>query len=414
MHLVRTTSEPLAADVILVVNSGSSSLKFAVYPATADDTVPLISGKVAGIGRQPVLTATGRDGAIDATGSLVDVPKDADHEWIIAELLERLQERFSHLNPIAAGHRVVHGGRDLTDAVIVDRTIRNTLDALIPMAPMHQPHNLAAIDAIEKLAPQLPQVACFDTSFHRTQPRLAQLFALPRPLTDEGIIRYGFHGLSYEYIAAALPKHLGEAANGRVIVAHLGNGASMCAMRERKSMATSMGFTALDGLMMGQRCGQLDAGVVLHLIEQRGFSASDVRDLLYAQSGLYGVSGISNNMQVLEASNDPRAHESIDLFCYRAASEIGRLASALGGLDALVFTAGIGENSARVRAAICERSAWLGVDIDHAANNVNAARLNTPTSAVDVLVIPTNEEAVIAAATYQQITGQSDVSGRVE
>lgn len=410
----QTTNKATSTDVILVVNSGSSSLKFAVYPVTGEDTAPLITGKVAGIGRKPVLSAKGSHGVIAATGSLIDIPPDVDHEWIIGELLDRLQGRFSELNPVAAGHRVVHGGRDFAGPIVVDATVRETLEGFVPLAPMHQPHNLAAIDAIAKLAPHLPQVACFDTSFHRTQPRLAQLFGIPRSLSDEGIIRYGFHGLSYDYIAGVLPEHLGEASNGRVIVAHLGNGASMCAMRERKSVATSMGFTALDGLMMGQRCGQLDAGVVLHLIEQRGLSASDVRQLLYEQSGLYGVSGISNNMQVLEASDDPCAKEAIELYCYRAACEIGALASTLGGLDALVFTAGIGENSARVRQMICERSAWLGVAIDRAANAANAPRLGAPDSSVAVRVIPTNEEAVIAEATYQQIKRQSEVVGRVE
>lgn len=253
------------------------------------------------------------------------------------------------------------------------------------------------------MAPDLPQVACFDTSFHRTLPRLAQLFALPRDLTDNGIIRYGFHGLSYEYIAGALPGQLGSLADGRVIVAHLGNGASMCAMNERRSVATSMGFTALDGLVMGRRCGSLDAGVVLHLIQQKGLTADQVWHMLYRESGLLGVSGISNNMKDLETSPDPHAREAIDLFCYRAVREIGALTAVLGGLDALVFTAGIGENSALIRRLICQQSAWLGVDLNDAANEANGPLISSTKSTVNVCVVPTNEEAVIAALTRNLI-----------
>ncbi|MGI9464935.1 MAG: acetate/propionate family kinase, partial [Aestuariivirgaceae bacterium] len=301
---------------------------------------------------------------------------------------------------IAAGHRVVHGGRDFTGPVLVDAKVIDELETLGVLAPLHQPHNLAAIKTIAAHAPELPQVACFDTSFHRTQPRLAQLFGLPRALTDDGMIRYGFHGLSYEYIASVLPDHLGARAGGRVIVAHLGNGASMCAMRERRSVATSMGFTALHGLIMGRRCGSLDAGVVLHLLQHRGMSVDEVHHLLYRQSGLLGVSGISNSMQVLQESPDPRAQEAVDLFCYRAACELGALVAALEGLDAIVFTAGIGENSAVVRNRICARLAWLGVELDPAANDDDAAVISAENSNVAVLVIPTNEEAIIAAATH--------------
>jgi len=287
--------------------------------------------------------------------------------------------------------------------VVVDEVIREKLERLVTLAPLHQPHNLAAIDAIAKVAPGMPQIACFDTSFHRTRPRLARLFALPRELTDEGIIRYGFHGLSYEYIAAALPEQLGILADGRVIVAHLGNGASMCAMQGRRSVATSMGFTALHGLMMGRRCGSLDAGVVLHLLQNRGMSTAQVRHMLYPESGLLGVSGISNNMQVLQECADPKTREAIDLFCYRAACELGSLVTALEGLDAIVFTAGIGENSAEVRRRICERLAWLGVELDQTANDADETVISAADSKVDVLVVPTNEEAVIAKATRAMI-----------
>lgn len=392
-------------DVVIAVNSGSSSLKFAVYPAGGATSKPLIKGKVAGIGRAPVLTASDDDGSIEATGALRDIPPDADHAWIIYELLERLQSRFSELNPVAVGHRVVHGGREFAGPVIVDPPVRQALGRLVSLAPLHQPHNLAAIDAISKIAPDTPQVACFDTAFHRTQPRLNQLYGLPRHLSDAGIIRYGFHGLSYESIAQKLPEHLGAAADGRVIVAHLGNGASLCAMNARQSIATSMGFTALDGLIMGRRCGSLDPGVVLDLLENHGMSTSEVRHMLYRESGLLGVSGISNNMQVLEASTDPHAAEAIALFCYRAACEIGALTAALGGLDALVFTAGIGENSSHIRQMICQQSAWLGIDLDHEANTSGRAKITTADSTVDVCVIATDEEAVIAASTMRLMGG---------
>ncbi|MGI9425970.1 MAG: acetate/propionate family kinase [Hyphomicrobiaceae bacterium] len=398
-------------DVIIVVNSGSSSLKFAAYPMAPEAKMPLIKGKVAGIGREPKLTARDSDGTIEATKALREIPPDANHEWIISELLERLQSRFSRLVPVAAGHRVVHGGLEFAEPAFIDATVREALQRLVPMAPLHQPHNLAAIDAIAKIAPDLPQVACFDTSFHRSQPRLAQLFGLPRELAEAGIIRYGFHGLSYAYIASMLPKHLGKLGEGRVIVAHLGNGASMCAMSRRKSVATSMGFTALDGLVMGRRCGALDPGVVLHLIKNHGMSTDDVERLLYRQSGLLGVSGISNSMQDLEASAEPQAREAIDLYCYRAAREIGALAATLGGLDALVFTAGIGENSALVRSLVCQRSAWLGIELDDTANAAGAVHIGSKGSKVATCIIPTDEESVIAASTRRLIGRTGDRAG---
>ena len=397
-------------DVVIAVNSGSSSLKFAVHSAVDDTSPPLIKGKVSGIGRKPVLSVSNDGGAIEATGALRDIPRDASHDWLITELLERLQSRFSALNPVAAGHRVVHGGNDFSEPVLVDKPTRAALESLIPLAPLHQPHNLAAIDAIDRVAPNMVQVACFDTSFHRSQPRLAQLFGLPRRLSDEGIKRYGFHGLSYEYIAGRLPDELGGRADGRVIVAHLGNGASMCAMKARKSMASSMGFTALDGLIMGRRCGSLDAGVVLDLLQNRGMTIAEVEHMLYRESGLLGVSGISNNMRDLEASSHPHAREAIALFCYRAAREIGALAAALGGLDALVFTAGIGENSPSVRRKICEQFVWLGVDLDHDANEYGADQVSSKSSEVDVHIIPTDEEAVIVTSTKQLIRGLSSQS----
>ncbi len=386
-------------DVIIVVNSGSSSLKFALYPANVETNEPLVVGEVSGIGRKPALRAVVTGELAPLTKPFDDIPADATHDWLITQLLNRLRSRYSEFNPIAAGHRVVHGGRGFAGPVVIDASVREKLGELASLAPLHQPQNLAAIDTISSFAPELPQVACFDTSFHRSQPRLAQLFALPRELTESRIIRFGFHGLSYEFIAAALPEHLGERADGRVIVAHLGNGASMCAMKNRKSIASSMGFTALDGLMMGTRCGSLDPGVVLHLQQENGMSADEVQDILYKKSGLLGVSGISNNMRDLELSNDPHAREAIELFCYRAACEIGSLAAAAGGLDALVFTAGIGENSKTVRRLICRQSQWLGIELDEAANDANAGRISQAGSPVDIHIIPTNEEAVIATST---------------
>lgn len=396
-------------DVILVVNAGSSSIKFAIYPVTAKCAEPLIKGKVAGIGRKPLLTVTDHGQAVALTEPLNDIPVEATHEWLIETLLTRLRSDLVMLNPIAAGHRVVHGGRDFVEPVLVNAAVREELGKLTSLAPLHQPHNLAAIDAISKVAPALPQIACFDTSFHRSIPRLAQMFALPRQLTDKGVIRYGFHGLSYHYIATRLPSYLGERTFGKVVVAHLGNGASMCAMHECKSVASSMGFTALDGLVMGRRCGSLDAGVVLHLMQQEGMNATEVSDMLYQESGLLGVSGISNNMQVLQDSNSPAAREAVGLFCYRAARELASLAGALGGLDALIFTAGIGENSPEVRREICERAAWLGIELDPDANQDNATWISADASRVDVCVIPTDEEAVIADSTIELIKEQNRI-----
>jgi acetate kinase len=385
-------------DVILVLNAGSSSIKFAIYPIEAEASA-VILGKVAGIGRAPVFTAHGGDGETLDNVDFTGLDGAASHEAIIAMLLNWLRQHLGDATLVSVGHRVVHGGRNFTKPTLIDTSVLHALEQLIPLAPLHQPHNLAAISAVAKWKANLPQVACFDTSFHQTQDRLAQLFALPRDLTDEGVIRYGFHGLSYDYIASILPAHLGERAKGRVVVAHLGNGASMCAMKNHQSVATSMGFTALDGLMMGSRCGALDAGVILYLMQHKGMSAAEVEHLLYRESGLLGVSGISNNMQVLEGSDSAHAREAIDLYCYRAATVLSGLVSTIGGLDALVFTAGIGENSSHIRNLICQRLSWLGIDLAESANATNATKISSATSRVDVLVIPTDEEVIIARAT---------------
>jgi len=386
-------------DTILVLNAGSSSIKFALYPAANTDETPLISGKIEGIGRAPDFRARDAQGRDLVEDGLETIDNSAGHGTLTTRLLEWLRYHDGDTRLVAAGHRVVHGGRTFTGPVVIDAGILEKLENLGSLAPLHQPHNLAAVKAISDWAPGLPQVACFDTSFHRTQPRLAQLFALPRELSDAGVIRYGFHGLSYQYIADVLPDHLGARADGRVIIVHLGNGASMCAMKDRQSIATTMGFTALDGLMMGRRSGSLDPGVVLHLLQSEGLSADEIQKMLYRKSGLLGVSGFSNNMKVLQESSDPHAQEAIDLFCYRAACETGALVAALEGLDAMVFTAGIGENSAHVRRLICARLGWLGVELDQTANDANGARISAPNSKVDILVVPTNEGAVIANAT---------------
>ena len=383
-------------DAILVLNAGSSSLKFALYPDEENTQTPIVRGKINGIGNSPVFVAQDAEGVLLPPEACMTLHASAGHDDLIPTLLDWLRTYQGGVTIKAAGHRVMHGGRDQIGPAQVTDALLAELETLVPLAPLHQPHNLTAIRCVEAAAPGLPQIACFDTSFHRTQDRLAQLFALPRAMTDQGIIRYGFHGLSYEYIAGIMPLHLGDRADERVIVAHLGNGASMCAMKTRRSVATSMGFTALDGLMMGRRSGALDPGVVLYLMDNMNMSNDEVAQVLYKESGLLGVSGISNNMATLQASAAPQAREAIDLFCYRAASELAALAATIGGLDALVFTAGIGENSALVRSLICDRLEWMGVDLAEGENDRNATHINSAESGVDVLVIPTDEEAIIA------------------
>jgi len=387
-------------DAILVLNAGSSSIKFSLFQGDLRPTHQglFCEGMCEGIGHRIHFTA--KDGA---GASLVDehLPEGATHEDALAALLRWVECRFQQHGLIAAGHRVVHGGDVYKEPVRIDAEVVAELGRLVPLAPLHQPHHLAAIAALAKLHPALPQVACFDTSFHHTQPKVAAAFALPRRLSDEGVRRYGFHGLSYEYIASALPEVVGSSlAEGRIVVAHLGNGASMCAMRARKSVATTMGFTALDGLPMGRRCGNLDPGVVLYLIGEKGMTVGAITDLLYHSSGLLGVSGISNDMRTLLASSDPHAAEAIDLFVYRIGRELGSLAAALGGLDALVFTAGIGEHAAEIRRRVCENAAWLGVEVDRTAN-VNGGPCITRTSSnASAWVIPTDEDLIIARHTW--------------
>ena len=384
---------------LLVLNCGSSSIKFALYTAT-DEPQRLLHGTIAGLGTAPRFSARDSEGKSlpeSATSHAADrsLTQESAPHW----LFDWLEASGYGRDIVAAGHRVVHGGERFLASVRIDDGVLNALEHLDPMAPLHQPHNLAAVRTLKSLRPELPQVACFDTAFHGTQPAVAQRYALPRELTAQGIRRYGFHGLSYEYIADILPAHLGARADGRVVVAHLGNGASMCALNHRRSIATTMGFTALDGLVMGTRSGAIDPGVIFYLMREKAMSADDVEALLYHRSGLLGVSGLSSDMRELIESGEARAQEAVELFVYRAARELGSLAAALGGLDALVFTAGIGEHAAPVRAMICEQARWLGIAIDAAANARHDSIISAPQSGVAVCVVPTNEELVIARHT---------------
>ena len=382
---------------ILVLNAGSSSVKFALF--AAGTLQPLCRGGIEGIGSRARF-----GGAAGARAHLFEgnLPEASDHAAATHWLLDRIR-RADGIALGAAGHRVVHGGPDFAAPVVIDEAVMTALDALVPLAPAHQPHNLAAIRAVKSAWPDLPQVACFDTAFHRTMPRLAQIFAIPHDLTDQGLVRYGFHGLSYQHIADMLPDIAGERARAKVIVAHLGHGASLCALRDGRSVATTMGFTALDGLMMGMRCGAIDAGLVLHLIEQRGMAPAEVSEILNRRSGLLGVSGLSNDVRTLLASDDPRAAEALDLFAYRVVRESGSMMAALGGLDAFVFTAGIGERSARIRSAIAEGLAWTGIRLDTARNAANDTRISADDATVPVYVVPADEELPIARAVLSRV-----------
>ena len=392
------------SDVIVVLNAGSSSLKFTLYEERGETLGVLADGQVEGLftdprfsvkdgkGRLvgertwPAGTQLGQQGAVEAVFS-----------WCGSEACSADRVR-------AVGHRVVHGGLEYTQPIVVNGEILDDLEKFVSLAPLHQPHNLAAIRDIMQRFPDIPQVACFDTSFHTTIPPLARTFALPRRFTEQGVRRYGFHGLSYEYIASVLPGIDPEAAGGRTVVAHLGNGASLCAMLGLKSQACTLGFTAVEGLMMGTRCGSLDPGVMLYLMDECGMGARDIERLIYKESGLLGVSGISSDMRTLLQSADPRAAEAVELFAYRIVRELGSLAAALGGLDALVFTAGIGENAAPIRERVCTASRWLGVELDEEANAAGGPRITREGSRVRAWVIPTDEELMIARHTIRLLS----------
>jgi acetate kinase len=385
-------------DVVLVINAGSSSLKFCVYNAAADGWRLNTRGQIEGIGTAPRFSARD-DLGVRLADDVLDKNEVHDAGAALTALASWLRSHYHAARVIGVGHRVVHGGARFAGPTLVTPDVLEQLRRLIPLAPLHQPHNLAAIEAVSERLPHVPQVACFDTAFHRGQPEVASVVPLPREICGGGVQRYGFHGLSYEYIASVLPQVAPEIADGRVVVAHLGSGASLCAMKQRRSVDSTLGFTALDGLCMGTRPGALDPGVVLYMFQSLGLSAGDVETILYKKSGLLGISGISNDMRELAASTVPAARLAVDYFVYRAVKEIGALAAVLEGIDGLVFTAGIGENSAAIRRRICEGSAWLGIELDAGANDARNARISHARSRVSAWVIPTNEELIIARQT---------------
>jgi acetate kinase len=391
----------MASD-IFTLNAGSSSLKFSLWEAETTGLRELFRGEVEKIGIAPHLSAREPNGR-----TVIDKRFDKDganlsHEDLLREIFAWLsQQRRDGFKAI--GHRIVHGGATFTAPVRIDDHVMESLSKLEPLAPLHQPHNLSGIRICATLQPRVPQIACFDTAFHRTMDSVARRLGLPRGYEEEGVQRYGFHGLSYEYIAQRLRAIDPELANGRVIVAHLGNGASLCAMHSGRSVDTTMSFTALDGLLMGTRPGALDPGAVTYLMRERTMSAVEIEDLLYHRSGLLGISGISSDMRTLLASNDPHAREAVDLFVFRAAREIGALVASLGGLDGLVFTAGIGEHASEIRSRVCARCAWLGVILDERANGAGQIRVSTEASRVRVYVIPTDEERMIAEHTVRHV-----------
>jgi acetate kinase len=383
-------------DYALVLNAGSSSLKFCVFERPPGESWHLEArGQVEGIGTAPRLSVKDENGESLAKQDVAA----RDGKEALGALAAWLRSKYGGSRVLGVGHRVVHGGARFTGPTKLNAEVLRELYQLVPLAPLHQPYNLAAIEAVSERLPGIPQVACFDTSFHRGQPAVAELIPLPRELREQGLQRYGFHGLSYEYIASVLPEVAPEIADGRIIVAHLGSGASLCALKNGKSVDSTLGFTALDGLCMGTRPGSLDPGVVLHLFQSLNLSAKEVETLLYKKSGLLGISGISNDMRDLLGRSEPAARLAVDYFVYRAVKEIGALTAALGGIDALIFTAGIGENSPEVRQRICESSAWLGIELDKAANAKCLSKISTSPSKTSVWVIPTNEELMIARHT---------------
>jgi acetate kinase len=386
-------------DAILVLNAGSSSIKFSLYAKRDVALTPVSSGQVGGLTTAPTFVAKGADGRPIAEKSW-GAGTPLGHEGALSHLTDWIRQRYEGEHRLAAvGHRIVHGGSDYAAPVRIDAQVVARVEKLVPLAPLHLPHNLAPIRILLARAPELPQIACFDTAMHRTQPPLEQMFALPRELEEAGVRRYGFHGLSYEFIASALPDFDRRAAAGKTVVLHLGNGASMCALAAGRSIATTMGFTAVDGLPMGTRSGALDPGVMLYLMDERKMDARAIEALVYTKSGLLGVSGVSSDMRALLASSEPRAALAVDLFVYRIARELGSLAAALEGLDAVVFTGGIGEHAAPVREAVCRRAAWLGLDLDAEANADDGPRISTAGSRTAAWVIPTNEELMIARHT---------------
>jgi len=399
-------------DGLLVLNAGSSSIKFALFESPPEDRDPvlLLRGQVAAIGAGVVFQA--RDVAGD---TLEETSPEGveDHPSALRHILQWLAAREGQVELVAVGHRVVHGGEGRVRPALVNPELLAALERLSPLAPHHQPHNVAAIRAMGEQALGLPQVACFDTAFHAAQPPVARRLPLPRSFADEGLLRYGFHGLSYEFVVDELRRTAPESAAGKVIAAHLGNGASLCAMRDGRSVATTMGFSTLDGLVMGTRCGSLDPGVLLHLMREHGMGEPQLTDLLYNRSGLLGLSGVSSDMRSLLDSDDAGAEAAVESFCYSIVRHTASLAAALEGIDVLVFTGGIGENAAPVREQVCRRLGWLGVTLDPEANGCGRRRIDAPESAVEVWVVPTNEELVIARHTRRVLREGAAESGTV-
>jgi acetate kinase len=391
------------SEAIIVLNAGSSSLKFSVYGVTAPTGLSLVArGQIEGLGTSPRFKAKDSQGLVLADSKVESPAGRFGHTEAFAHLAQWLRTQYGGQMTVAAvGHRMAHGGLDFIQPTLIDDQVLAALEKLIPLVPLHQPHNLAGVRAVTQLRPDLPQVACFDTAFHRGRPAVTERFGLPDDLFQRGLRRWGFHGLSYESIAGQFKQLAPELAAGRVIAAHLGSGASMCAMKNGRSFDTTMSFSALDGLPMGTRCGSLDPGVVLFLLQHK--SREEVEDLLYKKSGLLGISGISNDVRELLASDSPLAAEAIEYFVYRAIREIGSLTAALGGLDALIFTAGIGENSPVIRSRICRGLECLGLEIDPGANEHGRGCISTPGTSASVWVIPTDEEAVIAAHTLATV-----------
>ncbi|WP_323784738.1 acetate/propionate family kinase [Thalassovita sp.] len=382
----------------LTLNAGSSSLKFGLFDLSAAEPKVIANGKADRIGGAATLTLKNPDGVRLVDASPIPAEGVVDHHEALTAALRALTDHFPKARIVTVGHRIVHGGLDYTGPTLLDEKSVEKLAELEPFAPLHQPHNLAAVRAAMTAFPQAAQVGCFDTAFHRNHPFVNDVFALPRAYYDKGVRRYGFHGLSYDYIAGELARIAPQLHAGRVVVAHLGNGASMCGMKAGRSMASSMGFSALDGLPMGTRCGQVDPGVLLYLMQQEGLSADEITRLLYTESGLLGLSGLSNDMRILQSSDSEEAQQAIDYFTFRARRELGGLAAALEGLDGVVFCGGIGENSSLIRDGICAGLSWIGIEIDAAANAANASVISTDTAQVTVMVIPTDEEIVIARA----------------
>jgi len=389
---------------VAVINAGSSSIKFAIYRDEHRQSV-MFRGQMEKIGLSPHLRV------VDAQNTLVTErhwqARELDHRVATREILETAVQLIEGASVAGIGHRIVHGGLRYAAPVLIDGKVLAMLETLTPLAPLHQPHNLSPIAFIAEHAPHIPQVACFDTAFHRAQANLAQWFALPRKFTEAGIRRYGFHGLSYEYVVSQLGEVAPELAQARIIIAHLGNGASLCAVQQGRSVANTMGFTAVDGLMMGTRCGAIDPGVILYLMDACGMDAREIENLIYRQSGLLGVSGISSDMRTLRASSNPAAAEAIALFTYRIVREIGSLTAALGGLDALIFTGGIGENDAATRAEITDGCRWLGLELDEIRNKNRASRISTEMSRISAWIVPTDEELMIARHTAKVLESRS-------